>query len=76
MGNRQGRRQNIRYYYLCPGDFIERERKLIHSTIHDRRGWITTHSAVEHTLNKADADIRIHKVPRHEMRKRFTRMRP
>ena len=76
MGNLQGRRQNIRYYYLCPGDFIERERKLIHSTIHDRRGWITTHSAVEHTLNKADADIRIHKVPRHEMRKRFPRMRP
>ena len=73
MGNRnhQRRRQNVRYYYLRPGDFTERERRLIHLTIHDPRGWITTHSAVEHTLNKANSDIRIHKVSRREMRKRF-----
>lgn len=77
MGNRnhQRRRQNVRYYYLRPGDFTERERRLIHLTIHDPRGWITTHSAVEHTLNKANSDIRIHKVSRREMRKRFPQMR-
>ena len=74
MGNRN--QQNVRYYYLRPGDFTEQERRLIHLTIHDPRGWwITTHSAVEHTLNKANSDIRIHKVSRREMRKHFPQMR-